>query len=444
MRIHYLLVGLLFSTMALGDAVILKDGSRLEGTLKKTDTGWQVTSADGKVTNVAAANVKSIELGSRGTEKPNSQAGLASLRRSVEALPEIDQILERYERFIANTKDPAIIAEAQKDVATWQDRKARGLVKQGGNWVTAEEAQRIRESAISAAAAARDLLRQGRVAEGEGAIQKALQADPTNPAALYLRGVMLYRQDKLVDARKSFEAVSDAEANHAPTLNNLGVILWRQNSQGAALNAFDQAMQAQPVNRFILDNVAEALGALQDEARKGQAIQRVVRRFGEQDTILQKQLAAQGQYRWGSTWVDQKQLDELKAAEKTVQDQIAKLEQEFEANEQRIRQIDNEIPTYQRAMEDMKARTIWKDSYGKVHYAPLPPQYYEYQAKVDQLRKEQQSLDAKRQTLREQARRTQQQLPKPRFTGVMQIVGVEGTPLLEPNGAAPATSPSGQ
>ncbi len=443
MRVCSLLL-LLLATGALADSILLKDGSRLDGTIKKTDAGWQVTAADGKVTVVPLTNVKSIELGSRAPNGANSNAALGSLRRSVEALSDIKKIIERYEQFIANSKDPAVIDDAKKDLATWQDRKARGLVKQGSNWVTAEEAARLREQAVATVAQARDLLRQAQVTEAESAIQQALSADPSNPAALYLRGVLLYRADKLVDARKAFESVNTSIQNHAPTLNNLAVILWRQNASGGSLTYFDQAMLAAPVNKFILDNVAEAIGALSDDQRKGKAMQRVVARFTEQDVILQRQAAAQGMYRWGSTWVDQKELDELKAAEKQIRDRLAQLDKEFEDNKRRLAQIDDEIAANERAMRDIEARSVWRDRDGNLVQMPLPSSYYEYKNNNDKLRREGTSLQARFDQLRNEAKRTQQQLPTPRFTGVMQIVGVEGTPLLPPgNEAPPATAPSG-
>lgn len=442
MRILCLLIGLGIWSSVLGDVIIRRDGTRLEGSIKKIESGWQVTSADGKVTQVPASDVKSIELGSRAPATQAASADLASLRRSVEALNDLGQIIERYERFIGITKDPTIVEEAKKDLAAWQDRQARGLVKQGGNWVTPEEADKLREGALGLAENAREMLRLGRIGEAESAIQQALAADPANPAALYLRGVMLYRADKLVDSRKAFESSNAGVPSHAPILNNLAVILWRQNAQGGALNFYDQAMQAQPVNKFILDNVAEALGTMPEDMRKGQATQRVVRRFTEQDTILQKQLAPQGWYRWGSTWVDQKQLDELKAAEKEINDKVAKLDEEYKNNERRLVEIDERIASNERAMWDLESRSVWRDRDGKIHRYPLPSYYYDLKRENENLRIEQQSIQRRFGELREAARRTRQQLPAPRFTGVMQIVGVEGTPLLAPPAAPPATAPS--
>ena len=445
-----LLIVLSMTATLLADALVLKDGTRLEGSIKRVGDHWHVTAADGKVTKVPASNVKAIEMGaptsptSGGSPAApgSAEVGLASLRRSVEALSDINQIIERFERFISTTKDPAILAEANKDLATWRERRDKGYIKQGTNWVTAEEAEKLRTKSLSTAAAARDQLRAGHVQEAESLLQQALNEDPTNPAALYLRGVMLYRADKLVEARKAFEEVNRQLQQHAPTLNNLAVIGARQNQHGPALTIYDQAMQAQPVNKFILDNVADELGTMPEEARKGKAVERVIRRFTEQDLVLQQQLGPQGWFRWGSTWVDQKQLDALKAAEKEVNAQIATLETEFESNKQRVTEIENRIRTNEQQMRDMEGyRRTYRDKDGRVIFLPLPEAYYDLKRENQNLRDEQGRLQERFNQLREQARRVKQQLPTPKFTGVQQVVGVEGTPLL-PAPGAPTTSPS--
>ena len=450
-----LLIALSLSSTLLADALVLKDGTRLEGSIKKVGDQWHVTGPDGTVTKVPVSSVKSIVLGSgkddngsagggSSAASGNAGAGLASLRRSVEALSDVNQIIERFERFIVNTKDQAVLAEANKDLATWRERRDKGYVKQGTSWVTPEEAEKLRAKSLSTTAAARDQLRAGQVAEAESLLQQSLNEDPTNPAALYLRGVMLYRADKLVDARKAFEAVNKAVEHHAPTLNNLAVIVARQNQHGPALVLYDEAMQAQPVNKFILDNVAEQLGTMPEDARKGKAVERVIRRFTEQDLVLQQQLAPQGWFRWGSTWVDQKQLDELKAAEKEINERIAALEREFEDNKRRVGEIENAIRSNEQQMREMEGhRRSFRDHDGRLVFMPLPEAYYDLKRENQNLRDEQGRVQVRFNQLREQARRTQQQLPAPKFTGVQRLVGVEGTPLLPPPAGPPTTGPVG-
>ncbi len=442
-----LLFVLLLASGAVADQIVLKDGTRLSGDVKRNADGWTITMADGAVRTVAPDSVKSIELGAAPKGAQQAAEGLASLRRSVEALSDINQIIDRYQRFIESSKDAKVAADAQADLEMWRQRRDKGLVKHGSKWVAPEEVAALAAKATALAEEARDLIRQNRNKEAEPVLQQALDIDPANPSALYLRGVMLYRQDKFPDARKAFEAVNSALPGHAPTLNNLGVVLGRQNQQPAALNYFDQAMQAQPVNKYILNNVAEALGTIPEEQRKGAAIAKCLHRFAEQDLILQQQMAQQGLYRWGGTWVDQKKLDELKAAEKEVRDKIEAMQAEFDQTKAKISQIDQQVADNERMMEEMRARSVYsyvdKDGQRQITYLPLPQAYYDTQRQNQRLRSEQDSLKAKLSGMQKQAERVRQQVPIPQFTGIQQIVGVEGMPGPQdvlPPATAPATT----
>jgi Flp pilus assembly protein TadD len=436
--------------LAGGDVVILKDGTRLEGDVKRGSDGWLITLPDGTTRTVASGAVRSIELGAssgptsgpaRGSESAAAELGLASLRRSVEALSDLNQIIQRYERFIENTRDARIVAEAQIDLSMWRQRRDRGLVKYGNQWISPQQVQSLQSQATSLAIEARQQMRQNRLREAEQLLQQALELDPYNPSAHYLKGVALYRQNKFAEARKEFEAVNARLERHAPTLNNLGVILYRLNAQNAALNYFDQAMEAEPVNRFILDNVAEALGAIPpDEQRKNNLVARVVRRFAEQDLVLQQQLAQLGLYRWGGQWVNQKVLDELKAAERQVRERLQAIQMEFDQATARMAQIDDQIRRNQDEIAELRRLSLFIDKDGKAHMIPLPRRYYDLLDENRSLEEEKRSLLTRQATLREQVKRVQQQVPVPQFTGIMQIVGVEGMPAA-PETAEPPPAP---
>src|SRR5688572_25523017 len=92
----------LSASFALADLVHLKDGTSVEGTVKRTPSGWQISKPDGKVTTVASDAVKSISFTGREVTRdglgPDDK--LASLRRSVEVLSDPRQIAERFKRFV--------------------------------------------------------------------------------------------------------------------------------------------------------------------------------------------------------------------------------------------------------------------------------------------------------------------------------------------------------
>ncbi|MBC8106202.1 MAG: tetratricopeptide repeat protein [Anaerolineae bacterium] len=428
-------------SLALADIVILNDGTKLEGDVKKTDRGWTIATSDGKTIEVSADKVKSIQLGkdaAKGTPE-RATSDLMSLRRSVENLSDVKAVIDRFNRFIEQNKDTPAATEAQKDLAIWQDRADRGLVKLGNKWISPEERSQYADKALAIAAQARGYVEHGRLHDADPLIAEALENDPQCAPALYLRGVMQFQQNQLPPARKSFDAVNTVIKDHAPTLNNLAVILSRQNATMPSLNHYEQAITAAPVNKFILDNIAEALATVPEDQRKNRVAQLLFRKFTEQDTRLQEALAAQGLYRWGSTWVDRPEMDRLKEIEKQVNEKISKVKSEGEANEKRVNEIDGEIQSIERSLREIESQSIYRDPDGRLVRMPYPGIYYDLQTDRTKLQGERSSLAAKLNGARAEMKRLQNELPKPKFTGIQKLVGAEGTPVMLAPGTEPIT-----
>lgn len=423
-----------------GDVVYLSDGTRLEGDVKKGRDGWVVTDAKGKVTIVAPEKVKSFELTSAPRGPDAAVEKLYSLRRSVENVNGAADVVDRYRRFIEQNAGTEAAKEAQKDLAVWTDRQSRGLVKIANAWFTPAEVAAMRDQSFAVASEARELIKDGRIKEAEAVLAKALAVDPNNASAQYLRGILEFRAGRMPAARRAFESADAQVPNHAPTLNNLGVILSRQNQHVASLSMYDKAMEAAPLDRDILNNVAEALYALPEDTKKGQVVQRTSKRFIEQDEQLQLEMARVGQFRWGSTWVDQAKLDELKAAEGQVKGRLDELAEEFEASQARIGVIDQEVDANAREMRRIEARRYGRDINNRLTAGNLPSSYYDLEADNEKLSGERKQLAAKMQQARVAAKEIQKQLPTPKYSGVQKLIETEGTPAVFPTGAADTTS----
>jgi tetratricopeptide (TPR) repeat protein len=424
----------------LADAVILKNGTRIEGEVKRTDAGWTVTSSNGKSTDVSADDVDTIEVGGGKPTSAAAASNLASLRRSVEVLGSPAQVLERYRRFLDQNKGTPAVDDAKKDMAIWQDRLDRHLNKVGTQWVTPQQKSEMASQATDIARQAADLLKQGRTNEAEPLIQQALDADPQNTPALYLRGVMLFRQAQIVAARKAFEAVIAAIAEHAPSLNNLAVILWKQNQQMGAMKFYERGMLASPINKVVLDNVAEALAALPDDQRRNPLANRVYKLFTEQDAQLQEIMARTGWHRWGSTWVDQPTLDKLKVAEQAVDDKLAKIDDDMKAAKGKIADIDSSIDGNNRAMTQLQASTLTRDAKGNLIQLPLPATYYSMQSDNEKLTADRAQQEANIQRLIEDKQKVRESMPVPQYTGIQRLIGADGAPF--PATTAPSTGPT--
>ncbi len=424
------------------DIIHLKDGSQIEGVVKHTDDGWMVR-ANGKSTHIAADLVESIEL--TPATQPSAAAvneRLASLRRSVDALVDLNEIVARFQRFVDQSTDPAATADAKKDLAVWQDRRQQKMMKVGSKWVLPAEKQHLIDQAADSAETARQLMKQGRSKEAEPLLVDCIAVDPTNATALYLTGLLRYQQDQIPAARRAFEATAAIIPNHAPTLNNLGVVLCRQKQFIAALMNFDAAMLASPVDKTILDNVAIIFQNLPADLQKSPVTQKALRHFNEQDQKLAEALSKQGLRRYGSLWVTDKDVEQIRQQEKQIGDALDQMAGDFDRTKSRIDQLNQNISDNQTQISRIETDSYTTDPRtGSVIRTAYPSAYYDLIRDDEKLTRERDADLARLDALKKQARDLQNNKPSMKNQGVQQIIGPEGTPIRVA-GIAPATQPA--
>jgi tetratricopeptide (TPR) repeat protein len=439
MRMAFTLVMILCSA-AWGDVIHLKDGRVLRGTVQRGPEGYVVTTEDGKRETIPVDRVKLLEATNDPAGADRAMQGLESLRRAVLNLDDIDQILERFRRFVDQNPDTPAAREAMRDIQQWEERKAQGLVKFAGQWVTQRIREQSRRQSLDNAQQALQLLKQGRMTEADPLLRQALDEDPQNVTAMYLRAYLLAEQDQLVAAKKLLEETLALVPDHVPTLNNLAVVLWRQKQPAAAMVRYDRAMMVSPGNKQVLNNVAEALHALPEDARRGTAAQKARQRFESQDAQLQAELEPTGWYRWGSTWVNRDQLNQLREAERQIQDRLDALSAQFDDTQAAIRRIESDMEGNARSMRQIEASSYIRDWDGNFIAVPYPPLYYDLQRDNANLVRQREAEVMKLQSLRQAANEVRKQLPVPRYTGAQRPFGPEGAPLMMMPTTVPTTT----
>ncbi len=430
------------ASLAPADVIQLTNGTTIEGTVKKSGDGYIVIGAGGKTTNLRLDEVESISI-SPSTKPAAMMERLASLRRAMDNVSDISVILDRYQKFIDQAPDEASRKAASEDVAIWKQRQEQGLIKFGSRWILPADRAKIQEQALSLASQARELMKQGRLKEADPILNQAIAADPGCASAYYLRGLLLFRQDQLPAARKAFEAAASLVPDHAPTLNNLAIVIYRQNQIPGALNQYDRAMIVSPQDKWVLTNVAEALEAVPPEMKKNDIVRKVQRRFDEQIVPLEAKLAATGWYRWGATWVNAADLEKLKAIEAANKAKLDALSVEFDSVQADIKRIEQSIADNQSTLRRIEAESVRYDANGQPIRVAYPPVYYEIVRDNQKLTAERATDITKLEQLRVQAKAIQAKLPTPRYTGVQQIIGVEGAPTAAIV-ANPTTQPTTQ
>lgn len=427
MRSWFIIIAALLVSPAFGDVVLLHDGTRIEGSIQREPGGWAVTDKAGKRTHVPDDKVASIEKS--GTADPAAAADtkLRLLRRSVESLSDISQIIDRYSKFVEQAKGTPAAATAAKELQEWKDRQAKGLVKAGAAWVTpAEQAETLAKTATMLAEV-RTLIKNAKFKEADLVVTKLLSANPDSAAALFLKGVVLFRLDQLGLAKKTFERVKELTPDHAPTLNNLAVIAWQQKQVPYALSLYDQAMLASPRNRLILDNVAEALGAIGDGERQTAVGKRVLKRFQDQDVELGKQLEQEGLKRWFGQYINKEQQAEVKR----VQAKLSLLAEDYQKTRQRVTDIDSQLDANDRTMKRIiQDNTLWDSTTNTMIRQRLPRMYYELKRQNEALASERSRVLDTLETYKDREAAIYQEAPIKPYTGRHQIFEAEGTPLL--------------
>jgi tetratricopeptide (TPR) repeat protein len=412
------------------DMVSTRDGQTYQGTLHRSPGHWTMSLADGSTVNIDPTQVTSISLGShaQGKSGDTTDSALASLRRSLDAVGDPAAAVIRCKRFIELNPGTDAARTAQQDLAQWQQRLDQHLVRVGTQWVTPDQRDALRIQAALAARQAALLMAQNQPRDAEAALKLASDDDPDSVSVLYLRGLMQYDQKQLPAARRTFEAVN-AQIAHAPTLNNLAVVLYRQNQQIAALRLYEQAVRLAPLSRQLLDNVAEALEALPDEQRAAPAAMRLQQDFSVQDQQLQSILAKAGLYRWGSTWVDAVQLRHLQFVQREVDRQLADLQQEMDGYKDRMEQIQRLVSDDQQQMQQLLySQPYFRDANGQWYQLPPPQQYYDLGANISQMQVEYGQDKQKLTQYKVRAKKINQLLPVPKYTGNQAMIGAEGLP----------------
>ena len=432
---------LAFVGWASGDVLYLNDGSTLVGDIKFVNEGerrgYRVTDADGAERFVPQEDVQRIVMGRNepAATRPGTfreQGRLDSLRRSVQNLTDLPAIIGKYENFLQQVEDGPVADEAKKELAIWSDRLDRGLVKLGGEWVTTEERDRRLAASLGTVNEVRLTLKSGDTKTAKTMAEALLDTPSTAPGGHYLLGVMALQEDDVQTARRHFEAVRNVQPDHAPTLANLAVVQTRINRADRAMWFLLQAMRGAPGNEIILNNTLEALQMLGGDSRDDRNAQQANTLFERQDEDLRARKAEEGLFRWGSTWVDQAELDRLKAIQAEIDEVVAVLKRRYDSVVVEVQRIEERISANQTYMQRLESSRHARDAEGNVITLPLPPEYYAAERENQQLWAERQRLVDEGARLEQQATAERQKMPRPPYSGELTPIDEDGVPVTLP------------
>ncbi|HUB24259.1 MAG TPA: tetratricopeptide repeat protein, partial [Tepidisphaeraceae bacterium] len=337
--------------------------------------------------------------------------------------------------------------------AQWQAKLDGHYVKVGDRWLTPAEHAALVAGEADAANRIGLLIESDQYQDASDALTQALAADPQDPAALYLHGVVLADQGQTLAAREEFQKVAKIIPHHVPTLNNLGVLFSKQQAYPIALASYMAAMKLRPDDLLILNNVAEALHAVPTEQQQSPVVVDATKMFQEQDKRLQQEQAEKGLYRWGATWVSKQQLDDLQAQQQQIEGQMALLQSDYQntisqinSDNMAITEDQQNVQAYQQqySFSTMSPPVRGRGGFGYtnssfgINNSYTGQNYASNQADLNRATADKQTQMQHLADLRTRAAQLQQTLSVPPFSGLQHLIGPEGTPIQ----TAPATQPA--
>ena len=116
----------------------------------------------------------------------------------------------------------------------------------------------------------------GRLAEAESACRQILAADPSNPGANQLLGIIHFQQGRYQEALEFTTEALTQRPNTVPVLVNHGLVLHALSRFEEALTAFDRALAARPDHALAWNNRGNTLLALHRPAEAVRSFDRAV------------------------------------------------------------------------------------------------------------------------------------------------------------------------
>jgi Flp pilus assembly protein TadD len=115
------------------------------------------------------------------------------------------------------------------------------------------------------------LLQQGKYADAEQQLRKAIEADVMYGPARNNLGLVFFHQDKLYPAAWEFQNAIRLMPHQPEPRNNLGLVFERAGKIGEAVEAFEKARKMEPDNPEYIGNLARVRvrrGDRDDETKK--------------------------------------------------------------------------------------------------------------------------------------------------------------------------------
>lgn len=348
MRTHLLgLVAALILTLVAHaeTTVVLKDGRRLVGQVIESADTVGVATADGLQT-VRRSEIERIERDAFGLATRTQLSAYRAVEQAADRVAHPAEAIVLWKEYLDRSQaDNPLKAEAEKQLARWQEALKDGKVVWAGRLVTPQDRERLRQQAALKLEQAVAACRTGQFDRALTLLRDAQRDWPDHPGVAFFTALSLQRTRKPVEAAKLYRNLLDDFPDHVPTLNNLAAIecLQRQFIAGMPLMLRALALAGDVV--LINDNAYKTLARVNEAKLRGfesdvAKLESILSRF---ETAMQQQ----GLYRWGSAWIPAEKF-------KTIQDANREVDEKLKAIALEIETLRQEIPILQARVDELE------------------------------------------------------------------------------------------
>lgn len=255
--------------VALGGTLTLKDGTVLEGDIKKIGSSYSVRTTDGQFKLIPENQVESSD----GIDSPGATGSASPSSNDPAAGPSFEETLRKGERIETAVRGSALwqtwidknpehpkLSEAEEQLKVWKDRVDGKAEKINGSWIGGEDLEelqtKVRELTDRAAFALNDNQATLDVMQDLMEARKLYpKYIPTNFYLGYWNA--LKGPSKYNEAARYFETVLRQAPNMSEALNNIAIIYSVKGQHERAILTFHKAVQLDE-NPDIVGNLITA------------------------------------------------------------------------------------------------------------------------------------------------------------------------------------------
>ena len=175
----------------------LKDGTVLEGEVRRLGSSYTIKLPNGSLRLIAAKDVEEAEIdggGDIGGDKPANgvangpkapapAAELAQFNKVARAADRCDTpelAVGLWQQFIDDNPEGAKLAEAKTQLETWKERAKSGAERVKGRWVTGAEIKKLKKEVAALLKEAEDDLANNQTTRGVGKLEEVLKIYPNS------------------------------------------------------------------------------------------------------------------------------------------------------------------------------------------------------------------------------------------------------------------------